>query len=356
MAKRNGNGNGNGKPKNGGQDNAAEQGADQVPNGNGEGATGFALLDNQQIYDLVLNRISNEVELRLTQKSARRRTIMMGVIGVAGVLLASAATFFHETIVTRTANAAYEKNVGNLIAKVEIAALSLEGADLIRTLEENDYGFDRVQRDAVVDFFVRAAAVDGFAQRSNFLPQFEKTIDTLASAGTNTELDLLEGLYRDQSKRSPGIVVSLALHYGRRLLESPAAPDDWRQSSYADTMERFQIYSRVAKDDLFPEIYLGLQLLVEYVRVNDDAKGDDRVIDELVAQIDDLNPEDASNFWLLMRDFATGGFSISPTRETERIVERTIAFLCEHKGSNPGFKSILENDIDPVPQCPEPTA
>ena len=297
--------------------------------------TGILFLDNPQLYNLVIQRVTGEVEGRLL-----RRVLI--TLSVVGVMLSIAAGFYHNAIVGEAANVAVDNAIGELREQVEVASLSLEFTDLMNSIEEGEGGYSRQEKDAAMNLLERAAKLSAFTGRDSFLIQLEALLDVLAGSGAGvvgSDINRLEEMYRDQISKSPGIILTLTLHYGLQVLATPGAPDDWNSNIYSGDFERYSRYISLVRLHGFSSAYVFFQMLVEDLR----SHGDNNIVREIIKEIDSFDERNSKAFWKMVQTYAGNAISVEPTAETNRISERTIAFLEKYEVILDGAKSASQD-------------
>ena len=301
--------------------------------------TGILFLDNPQLYNLVVQRVANEVEGRLS-----RRVLI--ILSVGGVVLSILAGVYHNVVVDEAAKAAVDNAIGELREQVEVASLSLEFTDLMNSIEKGEEGeegearYNKQEKDAAISLLERAAELRAFTERAIFLTQLETLLDVLAGTGADvvgSDINRLEEMYRGQISKSPGIILTLTLHYGFQVLATPGAPDDWSSNVYSSDFDRYGRYISLARLHGFSGAYVFYQMLVENLR----SRGDDNIVREIIKGIDSFDERDSNAFWKMVETYATDAVSVEPTAETTRISERTVAFLEKYQDVREEFGPIL---------------
>ena len=291
--------------------------------------TGILILDNPRLYDLVVRRISDEVEGRLLRR-------VFVALSVVGVMLGILSFVYHTFIVEKSANEAVNRAIGEIREQVEVASLSLELTELINSIHQGVV-FSAQEKNTAIRLLERSAKLPTFIERDSFLFQLERLLEALAAAGIGPDINRLEELYRNQISKSDGIVSTLAQHYSREILSTPDAPDDWNSVINSANFDRQQTYIRLAKSRGYPEFYIFFQMLVKFLQSDEN----DDVVQKIIDEIKDLNENGLSNFLNLVQRFAMNKISVEPTAETTRISERTIAFLEKHQDAREEFRLIL---------------
>ena len=299
----------------------------------GAPGTGAAMLDNPQLYNLVIHRIGSEVVGRLW-----RRFIVL----LAGILvpLGFIATTYHNTVIEKQANAAVNNVIGELMEKVESASLSLELTQLVDLIDEGE-SFSEEQKNATINLLERATKLKSFPESETFLVQIERLLDALTAADVRPEIDKLEEMYGDKFVDSAGIVAMLIQHYGYRILSAPTIRKTSVCNDNSNDIARYKKYVSLAKPRGYPELYIFFEMIIEDSILQECGDVD---VQEVIKEIDHINEIDSRNLWQMVKKYAANEISIKPTPETNRVSKRTIDFLEKYENVRPEFQSIL-NEI-----------
>ena len=289
--------------------------------------TGIPILDNPQLYDLVVRRISDEVVGRLLSRAVI-------TLSVVGVLLGILSVVYHNAVVEEATDTAVNNSIGEIRKQVEVASLSFELTVLVNSIHEGE-GFSSQEKDAAMNLLERAANLDELIESDTFLLQLERLIDALAMGDVGLDINRLEEMYRPQISKSGGIVSTLIQHYGRLILETPGVPDDWNSGINLDNFERYERYIGLAEPHAYPELYIFFQMLVEYLR------SDDSNVREIIAEINDLNENDLQLFKNIVEQYAMNKLSSEPSIKGTRASKRVISFLETYQDTREEFRLIL---------------
>ena len=281
-------------------------------------------------------RVSAEVERRAAHR-------LLKLVAATGGAIVVALAFYHAIVVERSVQTAVDAAFGG---RIEVAALSLELAELTNlltlVLQDVEYAednrFDPEVIQAAVALLERAAKVPTFTASPSFLLQLENIVDMLIVSAAGAGIDRLEELYRKQMVMSQGISVSLTDYYGRQLLSSPGAPNDWSDRIHVEHFGRYQRYSAVVRRGSDREVYVFYQLLIEHVRGGED----NRAVVSLMQEIGELGGTSERMFWEMTQRFAENKITAVSTAETTRLAVLMRGLLVKYASEEEHFSRILD--------------
>ena len=323
------------------------------------------ILGNERVFQLFMDAIDNRVATRFRERSEGNRTWLVPLAAALVAVAVGAGTLTAYILELNTSNAAFEAEA-RATAAIEAKAVSVE-ADLVGKLQ-NALQEEMAIRFAAIRFDGQIAALNFRAQRMDLAEGFTTEdaksilteIETLYSQQTDAEsrnkltfaietaarnfaqinrpefVLRLEEIAPDLFQTSGTISELMVQLLGNRLL-ADAGSASWLEAegSARKTYDNYRRYADRANDTGYPELYSAYELLLRFA--------EERPVGEIVNLIEDLsdlNEVDSGNFVQLMTRLAIGNLGIAGD---DRVAERTVQFLCQHRAQSMLLSAALEN-------------
>ena len=304
--------------------------------------TGSVLLDNPQLYNLLMSAIDDRVSARVREKNEVLRKWLIGVLTIVVTLIAAGGALTLRSFV----DDAVEEGLGSAVQTAVNETVEPAVEEALSAVK-----FDT----AVVDLNFRAMKLDDAesftAKEAEFLirkieelvleSQDDESLGKLAFAVETVSNNFAQANRLDFVVRIEEIVPSMFLDNeaivptmvaltAYRLLGDAGAPNSWKDPDglRRETYESYRKYSKGAEAAGYPELTLLFELLLGFV----EGRSVD-TIENLIRDIDSLNAVDTDNFQFVMLMFATGAYETGMTEstvESSRVASHVTEFLCQH--------------------------
>lgn len=293
--------------------------------------TGSIILDNPQVYDLVITRLSDRVAEGIREKNAHFRNWLIGILTIVVIILTTGGAFTLKYFVDEAVDPAVAKAVDPAVAKAADAILfSTEVSELnfrVLNLDISD-SFTSEEAESVI-WTIQSLVSKGDDQR---LGKLVYAVDTaVKNFAAVDRLDLvmrLEGVAPSLFLNSATVIQTMFHANGLALFSDAGAPNSWTDTtgSRSETYKNYRTYADRAELAGYPELYLLYEILLAYIE-----RRPTEVINNLIEDVDSLNEEDAEHFIQVMKIFVTGDAPVASDSKRMRIASRVTTFLCEYK-------------------------
>ena len=272
------------------------------------------------------------------------RNIGLGVIltFIAGLLV-----YYHQATISEAARVAVKEHTSSVDRQIEAAALSIRLTEIANQLHDQDE-YTKEQKDRALDLILNEVPKYAeFMNSSIFVVALERTVVSLAQANLADDIAQIDKEHRSTMIVSESLIVVLTKIFGRKLLSSPDAPNDWNtHNKLRDYLEIYDAYSIRSKEAGFPEEYLLHQMLME------DLRGRSDLVGVLTQDLTYLNETDIRAFAVEFRRYITGEFTNRLSGDDTRLICRTRDFYTQHneslKEAVPTVADILAEELDPL--------
>ena len=283
---------------------------------------GSTILDNPQIYALLMSTIDERVAAGIRKRNEGLWSRYIGVVTIAVfVFTAVGATtlrYFVDDAVRETVGSAVDAvRFDSGIAELNFRVLSLD----------NSKGFTQEEAESII------WAIGSLTSEEPDPRKLEKLGSAVDTATSNfvaaNRLDLvwrLERIVPDRLMRSGTVTGAVLPAIGYTLLADAGAPTSWTKTgSRTEMYKNYRKYVDRAEPAGYPEFYLLFEILLGYIEERPAG-----VIDNLIQDTDSLSDPDAMSFIDLMTRFATEGFTTERNAASKRVADIVKKFLCEY--------------------------
>ena len=303
------------------------------------------ILNNPQVFRLFLDSVDKRIDQSIRQRTTRSWNLILAVLAVTATLLTGLFGFFYGEI-GETFEKTAEKTARNVV--------EFENAEWNRRLDELQFdtdvtslNFDVLRLDSGDSFSVLQAtsiietiealyknAPDEIS-RKRLLFSVETAAKNFAAANRIDFVEILGIAAPDLLLESDVALQAMILVLGHRLLADAGAPRSWlsETGSMKETYRRYREYADRATISGYPELYLVHEMLIGYLEERPEAE-----VSNLVRDTENLNEIDSKAFRKILTSLVTEDVNELPG--SERVLERTHAFLCKYRESGSLLKSV----------------
>ena len=337
-------------------------------------STGCSILDNPQVYDLLMSTIGRQVAVSVRERNENLRNWFIGILTIAVIILTAggaltlklyvdqvlgesldpavaeavdpAVAKAVDPAVAKAVDPAVAKAVDIAVAKVvepavakavdiavakvvgvaqfesEVAALNFR----ILSLDRSE-GFTPDEAESIIRT-IQSLVSKGGEQRLKLVFAVDTAVKNFASANRLDLVVRLEDVAPDLFQNSGVVIQTMLQARGFRLLGDAGAPASWMDTigSRHEIYKNYRMYADRAEIAGYPELYLLFEMLLGYV----EGRPMD-VINNLIEDADSLSEEDAEYFVQFMGRLAIGEIPVASEAEKQRIFSRVTAFLCKYR-------------------------
>ena len=302
-----------------------------------------SILDNPQVYNLLMRAIDERVAARIQESRNSSQRRLIGYLAIAVTLIVATAGGLFEAFLRSAARGAVDAAVveevrisvneavndalNSALFESRVAALNFRVLSL--DIEES-FGADTATSivDEVRSLYSRSP--DDVA-RARLSFAVETAAESFAAADSLDLVNQLEDAAPELVQRSDVVIQARVQLTGRRLLAAAGAPRTWldEQGSLGPTYRDYREHAEDARRAGYPELRLAFELPLRHL--------EGRPLEEITALIDDvnsLNDGDTARFVQVMASMAESALRDPGTdldAESRRVVERVTRFLCEHR-------------------------
>ncbi len=209
-----------------------------------------------------------------------------------------------------------DSKADNTVSEVKLYRVLMLAEQL---LSPNQSGFSHAQKDQLQSALLEFSSSPELRNRNEFSELLEKITDLYAAAGLTKELTELDERYESEMTSKPGIIITMAQYFGRRLL----GEEEFSANTYA----RFDKYARAAEENNLIEVSLPFRLVYEYSNNNLDK------VEELIRWQDNLDESEKENMAkLLEQGREPSKLARKPRPDTLRMAKRVSEFLSKYSG------------------------
>ena len=311
--------------------------------------TGSIVLDNPQVYALLMSTIDARVDVGIRERNENLRNWLIGILTGAVLLITAGGALtlkYHvDAVVDKAVAPAVAKAEGAIRAAdailfdSEVAALNFR----LLNLDQSE-GFTLEEAEAII-WEIQSLVSKGGEERLGELEFAMGTaVRNFAAADRLDLLIRLEAIAPDWFLNSATDIPTMIQASGFALLADAGAPDSWTDvaGSRREIYGTYRTYADRAEFAGYPELYLLYEMLLNHIEGRPE-----ETIGNLIADADSLNVVDAGNFVETMFLLVTGA-TVEPTAESERIVSRVAEFLCKYREQSELLHRVYE---EAEPQC-----
>ena len=333
--------------------------------------TGSVILENPQVYDLLISKINERVNEGIRKRNESLRNWLVGILTLVVISVAAGGTLvlrgYVDDTVAPAAEEAVTSAVGEAVAPAveeavtsavekavtpavgeavtpavekAVASAAKEFTDALRFDLEIGALNSRMLKLDLSEAFSEEEAVSIIEKIASLVSRGAKerlrelafaTDTAVKSFAAVNRLDLmirLQNIVPDLFRDSGIITETMLQAIGFTLLADAGAPNSWTDTtgSRRELYKSYRTYADRAELAGYPELYLLHEMLLGYIEGRSAEE-----IGNLIADIDDLSEGDSAHFFRVMTSLASGGVTIEPTAQSGRVVSRVTAFLCEYK-------------------------
>ncbi len=294
------------------------------------------LYNNEQAYILITDAVTQRVREQLDVERRERRGLYLSLFGVGLTALIAIGGYVSSVVIESAVRAQFETAQEGFISQVEFLQRSTSlSVNLTRIDLANSYTEEEIEG-PLQEFLILNSAYASEAGGSTVLTRevitenraalrtsFDVLIRNLGQTGEFGRMERLLSQAPGYGELSDIAIQTLTQAYGRRVIGAAGAPPSWQVAeAEASTYQIYRRYSDLALKNGFPELYLAHEPLVWMIEGRAESE-----IDQLVADIDDLNDPDKENYMNILARLATQGFTSRENAESRRIADRATEFI-----------------------------
>lgn len=311
-------------------------------------STGSTILDNPQVYALLISAINERVNASIRKRNNSLRNWGIGILGIVVIILTAGGGVYVDAVVDKAMAPAVEKAVAPAVAKAgdairfdsELAALNFRLLNLDRSESFTDEEAEEIIR--TIQSLASKGDEKGFR---NLAFAMDTAVKNFAAA---ERLDLamrLETIAPDLFLSSATIIPIMTHASGFKLLADAGAPTSWTDAagSRSELYESYRRYANKAEFAGYPELYLLYEMLLNHVE-----KRPEETIRNLIADADSLNKIDAEGFVGAMLHLVSEGVTMESTPKSKRAANWVAGFLCKYQGQSERLREVSQ---EAQPQC-----
>ena len=316
--------------------------------------TGSVVLDNRQVYKLLVSKINEQVDKGFRKRLESLRSWFLLIVVVLPVFITAGGAFIVKSYVDDAVDdavaSAVERAVPITIENAVLPALK-EAEDTTRfDLEVGNLNLRMLNLD-LSDGFTNEEANSIIAEIRSLISKSkgdEKRLPKLANAIETAVLNFvaagrvdlafrIEEVTPDPLFNNSGVITSTILQeIGFTLIADAGAPESWQDTtgSRNEIHKKYRIYANRAGVGDYPGLYLLYEVLLGYIEGRSA-----ETIENLIEDIDGLDMEDANFFVDVMESLAKDE---RRTAESKRAAHRVTEFLCEYGGQSTVLPMVSE--------------
>lgn len=292
--------------------------------------TGSIVLDNPQVYDLLMSTIDERVAAGIRRRNESFRNWLIGTLTIVVIILTAGGAltlrYYVDAVVDEAVAPAVAKaaEAGDAIRfDSEVTALNFRMLNLDRS-----EGFTSEEAESIIWEIQSLVSKGGEKGFRKLVFAIDTAVKNFAAADRLDLVVRLEGIAPDLFLNSAIVIQTMLQASGFTLLADAGAPTSWMDTagSRSEIYKNYRAYADRAELAGYPELYLLYEMLLGHIE-----KRPEEVISNLIEDADSLNEEDAEHFVRMMTSLAIGEMTMTPTAKSERAVSRVTAFLCEYK-------------------------
>jgi hypothetical protein len=304
-------------------------------------------LSGTDLYKALVQDVTQEVDKRVSERDGSKwkliGLIASGVLALVGFLgLRSMADLRKKVAVDVTEELRRHDTLKSLVEEAVRAHVTADIDSRLQTVSKElafyrlsniaasigaGSGFTRTERDAAVASLRELASEDAIIGRKEFADVLEKIIDSFASADLDFELDAIADLLDSVIMDTPGIVQTLAMHYGMRVLGDVEVE--------AGTVSRFKKYADACRRHNMYELALPYLMVLEH---NGKATGWPDGIQSLIQDATHLKKEEQDAVVKIVDR------NSDPTEVAKRSTGQVLRFCAKFKAFCDDYGEQLKNE------------
>ena len=303
------------------------------------GSTGSTILDNPQVYALLISTINERVNAGVRKRNNSLRNWSIGILTIVVIILTAGGRVYVDSMVRETVAPAVKEAVAPAVEKAVAPAVAKAGDAIRFDSELAALNFRLLGLDPSEGFTPKEAeeiiwAIQSLASKGDErgLRNLAFAMDTAVKNFVEADrLDLamrLETIAPDLFLSSATIIPTMIQASGFTLLGDAGAPTSWTDAagSRRELYETYRTYARRAELTGYPELYLLYEMLLGHVEGRPE-----ETIRNLIEDADGLSEQDAEHFVWVMIHLASEGVTMESTAESKRVASRVAEFLCEYR-------------------------
>lgn len=325
-----------------------------------------AVIENEQIFNAFHNSVTHQVNQRIDEKLARTRATSIAVVATLITLITASGSFIFNRVLLGEvedqvrlqldAEARHEFRQTELLGRNVILELQLRAMDeavgvsndeLALVIEEFEFLYSELtslsssrQAESKIDFSISQTTSLQTARgpESQLSGSFHLLIKILSAIDHTEKVEQLAELAPGLAQKSDVAFQALTQSYGRQIIGAAGAPKTWQSGEpFHDTFQRYREWSSRARANGFPELYVLFESLIWHMEGRSSAE-----ISELIADINELNPNDGHSYEFVLLSLANEAFTTEPDASSARIKERTRSFITAYADTSPRIQRVAQ--------------
>ena len=301
-------------------------------------STGSTILDNPQVYALLMSTIDERVAAGVRERNVSLRNWLIGSLTIAVIILTAGGAitlryFVDEAVRGTVGNAVDAVRFNSEVAELNFRVLNLDLSE----------GFTSEEAESIIWAIESLIPKKQDAQRLGKLAfAVDTAVQNFAEANRLDLVTRLEDVASDLLLNSTIVIPTMLQANGFMLLADAGAPTSWTDTtgSRSEAYKSYRKYLDRAEHAGYPELYLLFEILLGYLEGRSAG-----VINNLIEDTDSLSDEDAEHFAQVITALATGAMTRESNAASKRVASRVTAFLCEY-----GERGVLLRNVSQQPQ------